>query len=368
MSSHERSDTLHARVQQFIRASLRGATSDGFDELACDIARFQADRIGVVKNAFDHAGVSLGRLASASDIPALPTDVFRLRRIAAHDAHDDERTFATSATTHELRGRHAFRTTASYRMGALAWAERMLWPDQARLGCVVLASNEARLADSSLGFMLARFAEVHGGASWHWDGERLDSDGVRRALDAAREADAPLLVAGTSFAFVHLCDALAAPSPLPKGSRVMQTGGFKGKSREVDAAALRRAIAEAFALDPGMVIAEYGMTELSSQLYQGTIARALGSLPRLASDTAYYPPPWLRVAAVDPTTLAPVPVGQEGIGRIVDLCNVDSSVAIQTGDRLIEKDDGSVELLGRLPGAIARGCSLALEQALTGHA
>ena len=64
------------------------------------------------------------------------------------------------------------------------------------------------------------------------------------------------------------------------------------------------------------------------------------------------------MTAVDPETLAPVPRGEVGIARIVDLANVDSAVAIQTADRVRVTADG-VELLGRAPGAPPRGCSIA---------
>ena len=68
--------------------------------------------------------------------------------------------------------------------------------------------------------------------------------------------------------------------------------------------------------------------------------------------------------AVDPLTLAPVAPGEVGLARFVDLANVDSSVAIQTSDRILVHEDGTLELLGRAPGATPRGCSLALEHLL----
>ena len=137
----------------------------------------------------------------------------------------------------------------------------------------------------------------------------------------------------------------------------MLTGGFKGRSREVPEAELRAAIAAAFALPDASVVGEYGMTELSSQLYEGTL---VGTHDRHGVYTA---PPWVRVTAVDPDTLAPVARGEVGIARIVDLANVDSAVAIQTADRVRVSERG-VELLGRLPGAVPRGCSLAIEEVL----
>lgn len=339
------SDALHARVRAFI------ARGGDFDPLACDIARFQARSVAAVNRLFQASGIDPSRLTRAADIPAMPTDAFRLRRIAAHDESLDARVFETSGTTQRgkgeqatLRGRHAMRTTETYRAAALRWGDEMLLR-QRDVMFVGLAADQATAPSSSLSFMLARFAEtLQGPTSWHWDGASLDVAGIVSRL---REPRMPALIAGTSFAFVHLLDALGATRlPQLPGTRVMQTGGYKGRSREVDAGVLRGLIAACFAIAQQDVIAEYGMTELSSQLYE--------------LDGHYRPPPWLRVTAVDPEKLTPVPRGQAGIARFVDLANVDSAVAIQTADVIRVKADGVV-LEGRLPGAPPRGCSLALD-------
>jgi hypothetical protein len=167
-----------------------------------------------------------------------------------------------------------------------------------------------------------------------------------------------MLLAGTAFAFVHLEDALGpARLALPAGSRVMQTGGFKGMTREVDSGELREAIARRFAIPRAHVVGEYGMTELASQLYQGGLGRGDDS-------ERYWAPPWLCATAVDPVSLEPLPSGALGLARFVDLANIDSAVAIQTADRIVVDEDGAITLHGRQPGATPRGCSLALEHLL----
>jgi hypothetical protein len=139
----------------------------------------------------------------------------------------------------------------------------------------------------------------------------------------------------------------------------MVTGGFKGRSREVERGLLRRDVARAFGVPEAHVVAEYGMTELTSQLYEGTLpGAALSGDPDVLLE-----PPWLRVEPVDPVTLEPVAPGELGIARIVDLGNVDSALVVQTED-LVRRRGGGIELTGRRPGATARGCSLALEALL----
>ncbi len=138
----------------------------------------------------------------------------------------------------------------------------------------------------------------------------------------------------------------------------MQTGGFKGKSREVDAPTLRREIARVFHVRERAVVAEYGMTELSSQFYEWTLQ------DEGARHGVYVEPPWARVVPVDPESLAPVADGDVGIARIEDLLNVDSAFAVLAADRVRRVGPARFELLGRAPGAPPRGCSIAIDELL----
>jgi hypothetical protein len=145
----------------------------------------------------------------------------------------------------------------------------------------------------------------------------------------------------------------------------MQTGGFKGRSREISMEQLRAGVSSALSLSPACVVGEYGMTELTSQLYEATVADSELSRrqPGAASGT-YFEPAWLRVTPVDPVSLLPVPHGSPGLARFIDLGNVDSAVCVVTQD-LVRRSDGGIQLLGRQPGAPARGCSLAIEALLS---
>jgi hypothetical protein len=108
------------------------------------------------------------------------------------------------------------------------------------------------------------------------------------------------------------------------------------------------------------------MTELTSQLYEATIREsALAARHPAAPPGVYFEPPWLRVTPVDPTTLLPVPEGEAGLARFIDLGNVDSAVSVVTQD-LVRRVSGGIQLLGRQPGAPPRGCSLAIEALLHG--
>jgi hypothetical protein len=358
---------LHARARTFIDESSAGRrTTDDFDGLGLDIAAYQADRVPGYARLLTAARLSARDAKALRDLPAVPTDAFRFARIAAHAPGDDAIVFRTSGTTASARGEHPLSTTKTYESAALAWGRWALFFDTPAEMTALIVGPRA-VGDSSLGFMLDLFADRLASRTRHLqpkEGEPIERAALVAALDEACAAGAPAVVMGTSFAFVHALDALGgARFMLPPGSRAMHTGGFKGRSREVAPEVLRAEIASAFGLETGAVVGEYGMTELSSQLYEGTL-RALRGLPTpRAAHGTFVAPPWLRVVAVDPETLVPLPEGETGILRFEDLANVDGAVAVQTAD-LGRCHAGAVELFGRAPGAPPRGCSLAIEELL----
>lgn len=367
MSAANELEALHLRARAFIAASARGeAPAEAFDALGLDLARFQARASAPYARLLAARGAEPSRARALAELPAVPTDAFKLTRIAAHPPELDAITFRTSGTTIGARGEHHLTTTATYEAAARAWGAFALFPDAPpRLHAIVLAPPPEEAPDSSLGFMIERFAAWFcAAATWVVRGGAIALDAMHGAAAEAARAGDPVVLLGTSFAFVHALDGLGARRvPLPPGSRAMQTGGYKGRSRVVAPAELRQSIARAFDLDEAAVVSEYGMTELSSQLWEGTLRGRLGLPTPSARCGVLLAPPWVRVVPVDPERLAPVAAGEVGVLRIEDLANVDGAVAIQTADRgrLV---DGGVELLGRAEGAPPRGCSIAADEIL----
>jgi hypothetical protein len=289
--------------------------------------------------------------ADPDTIPAVPTDVFRTVSLLSAE-RAAERVFRTSGTTAGARGVHTTLSTAAYRAGASAQWRRWVQPDAGRLRWVPIVFDPAVVTDSSLSFMAGALAGefASGPPAWYLSAAGVDP----RVVDELRSASEPVVVLSTAFALVELLEQLRGDRVvLPAGSRVVETGGFKGRTREVARDVLYADVGGALGLSPGAIISEYSMTELSSQLYSGTWTG--GRADRL------HAPPWCLVRAVDPATLRVLPDGEEGLLRFVDLANTSSVVAVQTSDRGVVHGDG-VELLGRMPGAVPRGCSLAIEE------
>jgi hypothetical protein len=368
------SELLHERVREFACNHTEAAAK--FEEIALELARFQARWIPGFARLVEEGTGSLDRLET---VPAVPCDAFRLARVAVHPPELDVVRFQTSGTTGRA-GVHCLRTVETYRELSLRSAAPALtggWRERPIV--VALAPHPGRPAASSLGFMMRTFMEALDGRALKRDptGAAFDPDdpgrwlagasgvdilGLRRAALLARDRQEPLLVLATSLALVLLIEALSGTRlPVPKRTTVMQTGGFKGRAREVAPERLRAATARALRIDSQHIVGEYGMTELTSQLYE----RHCG--PEGSAPGVYFEPPWLRVIPVNPATLEPVADGEAGVARIVDLGNVDSAVVVLTQD-LVRRRDGGVELLGRRRGAAPRGCSLALEALVSAQA
>ncbi len=330
---------LRTRIHALIARLADGSRDDeARDLLLADLMAWQEQHV-----------VPFGRLRQARPNAALPTDVFRHARVAVHDPSEDVRVFHSSGTTSGARSRHAYRDLSLYDAAAKAWAGRLFF-SKAPKRMVALAPPETEAPDSSLSYMIARFGEWFGPLTYAWREGALALD----VLEDALATETPVTLLGTSFAFVFADEAMERRHPLPEGSCIMQTGGFKGRTRELSPAQMRTLLEERFGVPSGRIVAEYGMTELSSQAWETTLADP-GSARRLRF------PGWVRTSVVDPETLEPT--SGEGLLRIDDAANLDSVCAVQTSD-LARIDEHGVLLLGRAPGAVARGCSLAIEEAL----
>ncbi len=391
---------LHARVRKFADAWEKPALyeaegSDDFERLALDIARFQAEQSPGFARLVELTG---SRLDSVASIPAVPVDAFRLARVAVHPPELDQAAFRTSGTTAAESGIHPVRDLDTYlHLSALQARHTLFSRIAGRAVVVALGPSPGHPPVSSLGFMMRMFMERFDGRAlssdpqgvpfgsddpgrWLASPAGIDVEGLAKAARLARQRSEPLVVLATSFALVGLLDALEDDVVrTPERTFVMVTGGFKGRSREVSSEDLHRDVARALGTTPDCLLGEYGMTELSSQLYEAWTIPAPSTRPSAVSATrgpvdrsryagqrgVYHAPPWLRVSAVDPTTLEELPEGELGLARFVDLANVDSAVAVQTEDRVRVVGD-AVELHGRSPSSPARGCSLPFEGLISG--
>jgi hypothetical protein len=141
---------------------------------------------------------------------------------------------------------------------------------------------------------------------------------------------------------------------LPAGSWILDTGGFKGQSRELELNEFYDALSETFGVPRNRCINMYGMTELSTQFYD----KGNDVCPSVKTG-----PHWIKTRVVNPLTGVAVAKGETGILAHTDLANFNSVMTLLTEDSGIETDDGFL-LLGRAAGAQAQGCSMAVDEFL----
>ena len=248
---------------------------------------------------------------------------------------------------------------------------------------LVLMPSPDESPDSSLSFMMglaiARFGLPEASGFFVHDGRFLLDEFVA-AIEAMTQSGNPVVVASTAFGWVTLLEWLGERKlPLPAGSRVMETGGYKGRTAEWPRVELYARLSSVFAVPDESIVSEYGMCELSSQFYSGGRGSGVGG-QESGSDSfspttegrgvpagdrergvIFHGPSWVRVLAIDPETQLPVPPGEAGLLRVIDLANRGSCIAVQTEDLAIIRGDSSFELLGRAPSAPPKGCSLTAE-------
>ena len=170
-----------------------------------------------------------------------------------------------------------------------------------------------------------------------------DYDALAKRLKALEAQKQKTLLLGVSFALLDFAEQF--PLPL-KHTIIMETGGMKGRRKELTRAELHSTLKKAFAVST--IYSEYGMTELLSQAYS-------------VGNGIFKTPPWMDILIRNPQDPFEIlPAETTGGINIIDLANIYSCSFIQTDDLGKLNADGSFEVLGRMDNVELRGCNLLL--------
>ncbi len=329
-----------------------------FDDLALRIFEHQLRFNEPYARYCKSLGITSSPQLSRWDIPPVPAGAFKAAPLTTFDHASAALTFETSGTTTGAGGIHYMESARLYDASLLAGFGYGVLRDAVEpLRYHMLLPNLEEKPRSSLSYMMDRAAKTFGDGyhSWYVAGNELEAGRFVEDLRKAGHWAIPVCIAGTAFAFVNLLDELALSAatiscPLPSGSRIMETGGFKGRARAIERSELYERLADVFSLPPHHIIGEYGMTELTTQYYDDSFdeTRRKGA------------PPWLRSYAVDEKGERVAP-GVVGALVHVDLANRSSCLAVLTEDLGAVFEDGTLALIGRERGAELRGCSLDAE-------
>jgi len=312
-----------------------------FEAAALALFRHQAAHCPPYRAYLAGLGRAPARVQALADIPFLPIEFFKTHEVRTDPGQwQTQEVFLSSGTTLQQRSRHLVRDPALYRANAAAIFEAAYGP-LASWTFLALLPSYLEQGESSLVAMVADFARRSGQAQEAFF--LRDHAGLLRALaEAQRQPGRRVMLFGVTYALLDLAAEVGA-APELQSLTVLETGGMKGRRREMIREELHQELQAAFG--PAPIHSEYGMTELLSQAYS-------------PGEGLFYCPPQLRVLLRDPAD--PFSVAEdraEGAINLIDLANVDSCAFIETKDLARRHPGGAFEVLGRLDNSDIRGCS-----------
>ncbi len=369
----ERCRALCEQVAAFIEEG--EDSEDGrrqFETLALEVFAFQFEAIKPYQRLCRGLGRSPDNVTSWREIPAVPAVAFKQYSLFAGAPEAIIRTFRSSGTSEPSRSSRAhFSRDGLELMDAAvsAGARSRVFPDGCSTRILVLAPPPEQVPHMIMAHGMAHLIREYGlpGSRFLAGPRGIDFAALWSELDGCQWKGIPVSLLGSSFGFVHFFDWMEREGcrlELPAGSRLLDAGGYKGKSREIDREAFVTWAAQLCGLRPARVINLLGMTELASQIYDRLTPGAAG-VARMK-----LPPHWVRTTVVEPRCpgqRGPEPVGDGEVGllRHIDLANIERPIAIQSEDvgrAVAASVDGALrrgfEILGRARGAEPRGCSL----------
>jgi len=340
-------ERIPLKIERFIR------TAEGsFEPLALELFKYQFD-FNLPYQAYCKAqGLTPDFVQRWQDIPAVPVKAFRSSALATFPLGQAAAIFESSATTTGIPSRHYLRTLTYYEASLKAHFKHAIAPS-GQTAFLILTPPPAEAPRSSLTWMMDVVKRTWGGpgSDYFIQRGRLDEPRLMRTLKKAEESGSPVMLLGTTIAFLSFfdyADKTGEKFHLALGSQVMDTGGMKTQKRQITRPEFVQKAGEILGIPEAQCVNEYGMCELGSQFYGHGSSSYLNG------------PFWCRTLVIDSATGQAVPEGTPGLLRHFDLANVDSILAIQTEDVGYAQKDGFV-LQGRDPNAEVKGCSIEAE-------
>lgn len=344
-------------VLQLIRSATGEDVGSFFNDLAKQIFQYQFEHNRPYRQFCLTQNKSPDKISRWEEIPALPVTAFKFVDVACQPIEKAIRVFHSSGTSQGKRSHHAIFDLEIAQAAIVSHFKRHVLNQEEKIRFCILTPSPEEAPHSSLSYMMEVVREMYGTqeSDYYIHQGRLLSEQLLYDLS---EAAKPVMLIGASFAFVHFIDFLMERPEtisLPSGSKMMDTGGFKGKSRTVSSHWLYAMIEKRLGIPVDHCCNEYGMAEITSQFYDG-----IAGVPHLRQ---YHAPPQTRWQILSPFTLKPVIKGEVGLLAIYDLANIDSVSAILTEDLAKEVTFGFT-LMGRATGAEIKGCSIDIDTLL----
>ena len=308
-----------------------------FNESTLDIFRFQATNNSVYKTFLNHLKVDVNAIEKIEQIPFLPIQFFKSHKIISSKAITQQ-VFLSSGTTGMVQSKH-YVTDISIYEESFTKAFQLFYGAIENYTVLALLPSYLERTGSSLIYMVNSFI---GKSKNPKSGFYLDNlDELAENLQELDKKGEKILLIGVSFALLDLLDNYKFNL---KNTIIMETGGMKGKRKELIREELHNILCDGFGVSK--IHSEYGMTELLSQAYS-------------KGNGIFECPPWMKILTRDTEdALSILPEGKSGGINVIDLANINSCSFIATQDLGKTYKNGSFEVLGRFDSSDIRGCNL----------
>ena len=311
------------------------SSPEQFNAMALEVFRFQAEHCAVYAEYLRLIGVDPASITRIEDIPMLPIGLFKSHDIYSA-ATPPQIVFTSSATTGMSFSRHLVADTSIYERD-FTEGFRLFYGDIKQWSVYGLLPNYLERTGSSLVYMVDSLIRQAGSGGFYLHNyEKLLSD---MAADSR-----PKILIGVTYALLELAEKYA---PKLDNIVVMETGGMKGRRKEMSKEELHGLLCSAFGVE--RIHSEYGMAELLSQGYS-------------TGEGLFASPPWMRVIVRDINDpFTHLEEGRRGAIDIIDLGNIYSCSFIATEDVGIAYADNTFRIEGRITDADIRGCNLLVQ-------
>ncbi len=318
-------------------------TESDFEETALAVFRLQHEHCLVYRQFCDVLKINPAEIISVNDIPFLPIEFFKTHTVTSSVVDKlPSKIFTSSGTTSSVQGKHYVADISIYEESFRKGFE-LFYGNIEEYCLLALLPSYLEREGSSLVYMvddLIKRSRNHDSGFYLHNLNEL-SEKLKSLLAKGQK----VILLGVTYALLDLAELLSAP--LSEELIVMETGGMKGKRKELLREELHQILCEKFGVN--VIHSEYGMTELLSQAYS-------------KGNGIFQCPPWMKVLVRDVNDpLKILDRGKTGGINVIDLANINSCSFIATQDLGIRHNDGSFEVSGRFDNSDLRGCNLLVQ-------
>ncbi len=364
--------SLRNEIADFIKNGgtlSRKEREDRFNKLAVELFKIQYNSIENYARYCSKKNATPASVGDYLQIPPMPVSAFKTDDIFIYSKGEIYLTFKTSGTSGSERG-NAYFSKPCAELTSLAIVEnskKYLFPDGVNARFFLIAPSPEAMPNLTMAFGITEVMKNTGdlGGKHYLGPEGLKTEELLSDLKKCESEKTPAAIIAPSFAMVAILDKLAEKNVkfnMAPSSRVLDAGGFKGRSREISRPDMVKMIEDRFNIKPEYCVNALGMSELGTQYYDDNIFNAVNGV---TAPAAKRNPHWARTLVMKldggMNYIAPGTGGASGALVHFDLSNFDRAVAILTDD-LGRYKEGGFEILGRVKEGDLKGCSLTVEE------